>query len=331
MATIRKRGSSWQVQVRREGHPPMSKSFPTKGEAAAWARGIEAQLDRAELLPNIRDLCKLTVADLLTRYENEVTPTKRGEKAERSRLQTLRRHTISQVRLSDLSGASAVRYRDDRLKQVQSASVRRELVVLRHVFEVAKSEWNIPLASNPVRSIKLPKDSKPRERRLEDGEASKLFDAISKRSAWYVRPFLALAIETGMRRGELLSIRWRYVDLQKRTLKVQQTKNGDARTVPLTPRAVEVLSSLEKIGDKVFPIKANAVRLAWERLRAKAGLEDIRFHDLRHEAVSRFFEYGLSTTEVASISGHKDIRMLFRYTHLKPENIAEKLAVLVPP
>lgn len=309
----------------------MSKSFPTKGEAAAWARGIEAQLDRAELLPNIRDLCKLTVADLLTRYENEVTPTKRGEKAERSRLQTLRRHTISQVRLSDLSGASAVRYRDDRLKQVQSASVRRELVVLRHVFEVAKSEWNIPLASNPVRSIKLPKDSKPRERRLEDGEASKLFDAISKRSAWYVRPFLALAIETGMRRGELLSIRWRYVDLQKRTLKVQQTKNGDARTVPLTPRAVEVLSSLEKIGDKVFPIKANAVRLAWERLRAKAGLEDIRFHDLRHEAVSRFFEYGLSTTEVASISGHKDIRMLFRYTHLKPENIAEKLAVLVPP
>lgn len=309
----------------------MSKSFPTKGEAAVWARSIEAQLDRAELLPNTRDLRRLTVADLLTRYENEVTPTKRGEKAERSRLQTLRRHTISQVRLSDLSGGSAARYRDDRLKQVQAASVRRELVVLRHVFEVAKSEWNIPLVSNPVHSIKLPKDSKPRERRLEDGEASKLFDAISKRSAWYVRPFLALAIETGMRRGELLSIRWRDVDLQKRTLRVQQTKNGDARTVPLTPRAVEVLSSLEKIGDKIFPIKANAVRLAWERLRAKAGLEDIRFHDLRHEAVSRFFEYGLSTTEVASISGHKDIRMLFRYTHLRPENIAEKLAGLVPP
>jgi integrase len=304
----------------------MSKSFPTKGEAAAWARSIETQLDRAELLPNIRDLRKLTVADLLTRYENEVTPTKRGQKAERSRLQTLRRHSVSEVRLSDLSGASVARYRDDRLKLVQAASVRRELVVLRHVFEVAKSEWNILIPSNPVHSIKLPKDSKPRERRLEHGEAGKLFNAIGKRSAWYLRPFLVLAIETGMRRGELLSVRWRDVDLERRTLKLKQTKNGDPRTIPLTPKAIELLGPLQKTNDRVFPIKPNALRLAWERLRKRAGLEDIRLHDLRHEAVSRFFEYGLSIPEVALISGHRDLRMLNRYTHLKPERLAEKLA-----
>lgn len=304
----------------------MSKSFPTKGEAVVWARSIENQLDRAELLPNIRDLRKLTVADLLNRYENEVTPTKRGEKAERSRLQTLRRHSISEVCLSDLSGASAARYRDDRLKQVQAASVRRELVVLRHMFEVAKSEWNIPLPSNPVHSIKLPKDSKPRERRLEDGEASKLFNAIGTRSAWYLRPFLVLAIETGMRRGELLAVRWRDLDLQRRTLRLRETKNGDPRTIPLTPKAIELLSSLQKTNDRVFPIKPNAIRLAWERLRRRAGLEDVRLHDLRHEAVSRFFEYGLSIPEVALISGHRDLRMLNRYTHLRPEKVAEKLA-----
>jgi len=304
----------------------MSKSFPTKGEAAVWARSIETQLDCTVRSPNIQDLYKLTVADLLTRYENEVTPTKRGEKAERSRLQTLRRHSVSKVRLSDLSGASAARYRDDRLKQVQAASVRRELVVLRHVFEVAKSEWNIPLPSNPVHSIKLPKDSRPRERRLEDGEASRLFNAIGKRSAWYLRPFLVLAIETGMRRGELLSVSWRDVDLERRILRLKQTKNGDSRTIPLTPKAIELLGSLQRTNDQVFPIKPNAIRLAWERLRSRAGLDDIRLHDLRHEAVSRFFEYGLSIPEVALISGHRDLRMLNRYTHLKPEKVAEKLA-----
>lgn len=304
----------------------MSKSFRTRMEAAAWARSIETQIDRAELPPTIRDLHKLTVADLLTRYESEITPTKRGERAERSRLQILKRHSIAHVRLCDLSGASAARYRDDRLKAVQPASVRRELVVLRHMFEVARLEWGIPLPSNPVHAIKLPKDSTPRERRLEDGEIGKIIDALGSRSAWYLQPFIALAVETGMRRGELLSIRWQDIDLDGRTARILKTKNGHPRTIPLTPKAIEILLSLKRTEDRVFPVSPNALRLAWERLRVKAGVKDLRLHDLRHEAVSRFFELGLSVPEVALISGHRDLRMLSRYTHLKPEKIAEKLA-----
>lgn len=128
------------------------------------------------------------------------------------------------MRLSDLSGADAAKYRDDRLSKVKPATIRRELVVLRHIFEVARSEWNIPLHSNPVHALKLPKDSRPRDRRLEADEAGKLLDALGKRTAWYLRPLLLLAIETGMPRGELLSVRWRDVDLRSRTIRLLRTR-----------------------------------------------------------------------------------------------------------
>jgi len=209
---------------------------------------------------------------------------------------------------------------------VKPATARRELVILRHVFEVAIKEWNVPLPGNPVRTIKVPKDSEARDRRLEQGELEKLLGAIGPRTAWYLRPFIILAIETGMRRGELVSLTWAHVDLKKRTARLPITKNGHLRIVPLTPKAIEVLSSLERSDARVFPIHEDAVNLAWQRLRAKAGVEGLRLHDLRHEAVSRFFEYGLSIPEVALISGHRDLRMLSRYTHLRPEAVAEKLA-----
>jgi integrase len=268
----------------------------------------------------------MTVADLLRRYEQEVTPRKRGAKFEQSRLRQLLSHSIASTSLHNLSGASVSYYRDDRLKVVKPASVRRELTVLRHVFEVARTEWGMPIRANPVHQIKLPNDSKPRERRLEEGDDALLADAINSNSAWYLRPLIALAIETGMRRGELLSIRWKDVDQTARTIRILKTKNGHPRTIPLTPKAVEILSSLDRKDERVFPVTPNAVRLAWERLRRRAGLEDLRLHDLRHEAVSRFFEYGLTVPEVALISGHRDPRMLSRYTHLRPEKVAEKLA-----
>ncbi|PVE24220.1 hypothetical protein DC522_11780 [Microvirga sp. KLBC 81] len=132
---------------------------------------------------------------------------------------------------------------DNRLKVVKPASVRRELVVLHHVFEVARAEWNGTIHSNPVHQIKLPSDPKPRERRLEDGDDARLLEALRSNSAWYLRPLIALAIETGMRRGELPSIRWKDVDMTAPTICMLRTKNGHPRTIPLTPKAVEILAS----------------------------------------------------------------------------------------
>ncbi len=130
---------------------------------------------------------------------------------------------------------------------------------------------------------------------------------------------------TGMRRGELLRAQWADIDPQKRILHVPMTKNGHPRTIPLSSAALKIIDALPRNNDRLFALSANAVRLAWGRLAKRAGVVDLHFHDLRHEAISRFFEKGLSVPEVALISGHRDVRMLFRYTHLKPEDVAAKL------
>lgn len=326
MASIRKRSSSWQVQVRRDGFPPLSKTFSSKADAVAWAREKERAIDLAEIPTTLRDLKGITVGDLLLRYEQSVTPAKRGANVEQYRLRTLRSHSIASIALSKLSPAFIASYRDDRLMVVQSGTVRRELAILQHCFEVARREWGLALGNNPVKQITLPDCAKPRERRLEDGEADSIFGALSRSSPWYLKPLIVLAIETGMRRGELISILWKDVDLNARTVRVTKTKNGHPRTVPLSPTAIGTLDSLLRNHARVFPVSSNAVRLAWERLRKQAEVADLRLHDLRHEAVSRFFELGLSTPEVALISGHRDPRMLTRYTHLRPETVAAKLA-----
>jgi integrase len=147
----------------------------------------------------------------------------------------------------------------------------------------------------------------------------------------HLRPAILLAIETGLRRGELLGLAWRHIDLGGRTAHIPITKNGKARTIPLTAQAVQILQTLSQGSGKVFPLTPVALRLGWERLRCRAGLPDLRFHDLRHEALSRFAELGLSTVELAAISGHQDLRMLSRYTHLRAEDLAAKIASLASP
>jgi integrase len=306
MATIRKRGSSWQAQVRRQGFPPLTKTFASHADAAAWARDKERAIDRAELPTSFSDLKAATVQGLLTRYENEITPRKRGADRERFKLRVLRSHDIGRATLDKLTGAMVATYRDDRLKAVTSGTVRRELAILQHCLEVARKEWGIALPANPVRQITLPAPSKARQRRLEPDDVELFWKAVDRARASWVRPFLILAIETGMRRGELLSIRWENVDTSACTVLISTTKNGYERVVPLTPHATQTLQTIPKTDDRVFPLAPGAVRQAWDRLVRRAGLKDLRLHDLRHEAVSRFFEMGLTTPEVALISGHRD-------------------------
>jgi integrase len=327
MATIRKRGSSWQAQVRRQGSPSISKSFTIRADAVRWAREKERSIDTQELPATIKDLQSVTVSRLLVRYEAEFTAKKRGADRERYKLKVIRAHQLSSLTLAKLTSVAVARYRDDRLAIVQGGTVRRELAILQHCFEVARKEWGTPLSSNPVQGITLPDPSRARDQRLEDDTGQKLRTAIGSGHAWYLRPLIELAIETGMRRGELLSLVWPNVSLERRTAHLPMTKNGHARTVALTPKAIEVLKALPRTDPRVFPkVSGNAVRLAWERLRERAGVQGLCFHDLRHEAVSRFFEAGLSVPEVALMSGHRDTRMLMRYTHLRPEAVAEKLA-----
>ena len=200
-------------------------------------------------------------------------------------------------------------------------------MLLGHVFEVARKEWGI-YAHNPVRDIKLPPSGRPRDRRLQPGEEARLFTACREARNRWLLPMVQLAMETAMRQGELLRLRWEHIELNRRTAHLPDTKNGEARTVPLSSTAVAVLRARPRAlhGDVFQGVTTEAVKRSYMRATRRAGIEDLRVHDLRHEATTRLFEKGLNIMEVASITGHKDLRMLRRYTHLKAEDLAKKLS-----
>jgi len=274
---------------------------------------------------NFANSNNITVGEMLARYRDELLPTKRGHVQEGYVVGAFLRHKVSQYTLKHATPHIIREYRDERLTQVEASTVHRELDILQHAFAVAIREWGYPLSQNPVAAITKPPLSNARNRRLQEGELDRLMEGCGGSRVWWLKPVIILAIETGMRRGELLNIYSQDVDLEARTLHIPITKNGHPRTIPLTETACSVLGPYMSDNDRIFPPSANAFRLAWERLKRRIEIEDLRFHDLRHEAISRFFEMGLSVPEVALISGHRDYRMLFRYTHLRAEDVVLKM------
>lgn len=332
MATFRKRGPyQWQAQIRQKGQPLQTKTFETRAAAEQWAREVEYEMDRGTYVSRA-EAESTTLMELLERYRNEVTPLKKGASSESARIRALLRHPLAQRIVAGIRGVDIASYRDERLKKVSPATVKRDLVILSHLFEVVRKEWGIHVL-NPVRDIRLPPHSKARDRRLqtardgEEGEESRLLNACRKTRNPFLLPIIHLALETAMRQGELVSLRWEHVDLTRRIAHLPDTKNGESRTVPLSTTAVNVLRALPRsIHGQVFPgLTTEAVKRAYIRAVDRAGIEDLRFHDLRHEATTRLFEHGLNIMEVATITGHKDLRMLRRYTHLKAEDLAKKL------
>lgn len=329
MATITKRKNGWSVQIRRKGYPQQTRTLPTKAEAQAWARQQEGRIDRALAPINLRLLKGTTLRDLIERYLREVTPTKDSEYTEAARLKkVLREQSFCDLALADLTPKIFADYRTARLGTVKPGTVHRELGLIRHALEVARREWDIDLPANPLDRVKRPKLANARDRRLGPGEYERLNVALQRTRNSLVAPVIEFAIHTAMRRGEILALRWEQVNWQQRTAYIADSKTGEPRTIPLLDGALTVLQRLrpELARGTVFPISMEALKQAWERARDRADLSDLHFHDLRHEAISRLCEMGLTMPEVALISGHKDPRMLFRYVNLRPADLAEKLA-----
>jgi integrase len=282
------------------------------------ARGVFRSYHEAERTP---------LETLLQRYAQEVTPAKKGAVQERSKLKVICRYSIAHYSVANISGKELAEYRDARLQEVSSKTVRDELVLLGHVFKVAMQDWGIVLAhGNPIDSVRKPKiGNNRRDRRLNADEESQLFSACNE----YGEPLpsiVTIALETGMRRGEIAALLWKYADLDKRVIHLPDTKNGVPRDVPLSSHATKVLKALPRnINGRVFDIRADSITQAFNRVCKRAKIEGLRFHDLRHEATSRFFEKGLNSMQVAAITGHKTLQMLQRYTHLRAEDLAKML------
>ena len=322
MGCVRKRGKSWNAQVRISGWRSFTKSFKSKTDALRWVQQIEHQLKYTTLpVVNVGDIL---LRDLLQTYAKEVSAHLRGSEIETYKLNHYSKHPIAENKLVNLTQRHFEHPRDQRLKQVKSGTVHADLMMFRRVFKTAIHKWGYGLPSNPVEHLQLPSPNKSRKRRLMLHEKDRLLIAAKTQKNIYIASIIEFAIETGMRRSEMLRLRWCDVDLEIGFASLYDTKNGEDRRVPLTRRCVKVLRTVPPDHEKVFPVSANCLRFAWGRARNKAGITDLRFHDLRHEAVSRFFEMGMSVPEVALISGHKDVRQLFRYTHLNPTNVFKK-------
>lgn len=331
VANIRPRaGGTYQVQIRRRGLPPQVRTFPSLKEAKIWARAVESSIDSGRFI-DPAPLRKTTLREIFQRYREEVSPTKKGHHSEVLRLQALERAPLASLALVDISAPGVAAYRDGLLRAGRMPStVNRTLNLISSVLNHARREWALQV-ENPLKDVRRPSAGPGRDRRLLPGEEERLFVELGRaRNSWIV-PLVGLALETAMRRGELLALDWSRVDPSRRVAHLQDTKNGRPRGIPLSPRAIAILEGLH--GDEppssgpVFRATAEAVKLAFQRAVQRAGLEDFRFHDLRHEAISRLAERGdLSILEVAAISGHRDLRLLQRYTHLSAGKIAQKLA-----
>ena len=329
MASIRQLSNTkWQAQIRRAGHKPITNTFVTKSDAVMWARDVESKIDRGVFLDRT-EAERTSIAQLLERYLKEVTPLKKSGFREKSRLDLLEKH-FGFLMATQLQSKHVAEFRDFRIGQGKAgATVIKELNTLSHVFDVAIKDWGLALASNPVKLIRKPKTAAGRNRRLSSEEEKQLLQACRTCRTPMLEPIVIFAIETGMRLSEMLRLEYQDIDFKTKVARLHETKNGEVRDVPLSSKAVKILQTMPRdISERrVFWAwrGADSIQHTWRRAVHRTGLVDFHFHDLRHEATSRFFELGLNVMEVASITGHKTLQMLKRYTHLKAEDLAKKL------
>lgn len=320
MASYQRRSGAWRAMIRKKGFPPLSATFDTKAEAERWAKEVETEMSRSRFV-DTREADALTIAEALERYAREVSIHKKSRRNERSRIAILTRdlghHTMTSLRSSDVAA-----YRDERLAVTSGATVRRDLALLSHLYSIAAKEWGLPVV-NPCTNVRKPSPGKGRERRVTQDQLE-LILAEARTRHQEMPSVITLAVESGMRRSEMVGLR--RGDIRGSVAYLADTKNGTARSVPLSKAAREAIDALPlRIDGRLFTMHPDTVTGYFRRCCKAVGLEGVRFHDLRHEATSRFFEKGFNIMEVASITGHKDLRMLRRYTHLNPSELAERL------
>jgi integrase len=318
MATISRRGDRWRAQVRKRGHKPQSETFETKARAQAWATQQEAEI----LAGKRGEYPKKTFADALDRYLTEESVKKAGLRWEKIRIEAFKRSTMASKPINSLTEADIAEWRNERLKAVSGATVRREMGLLGSVFDVARREWKW-CAANPMRDVSKPRGSAARRR----GIAIATIDAISPNLSGecgkqVFRAFL-LAIETAMRKGEILGLRWDQV--AGAVAYLPKTKNGDARSVALSQAALAILEEQKGLNPvKVFTVDPASADALFRKAVKKAGIPDLHFHDSRSEAITRLSKK-LDVLELARQVGHRDLKSLLIYYAPSVADMAKKL------
>ena len=325
MATFQKRGTSWRAIVRKLG-VVQSETFPTKTAAQAWASQTEADI----IAGKHGDIPNKTFGQLLEKYRDEVSPTKKGERWERLRINLIMRDKIAKVKLAELKQPDFASWRDRRLESVTSASVRREWVLLSSVCSTAINEWHW-LKEHPMRGVKVPAHGKARDRIATPDEIERLSVALGynanvmpKSVGARVGAAMLFAIETAMRAGEIAALDWKNVHIQKRYLHVESGKTDAAeRDVPLSTEAIRLLRQMgtESV---VFNLSTAQIDSNFRKAKKMVEIEGLTFHDFRHLAITRL-AHKLDVLALARMVGHRDLRQLQTYYNMSAEDIAGRL------
>jgi integrase len=302
MATITKQGSKWKAQIRRKGLGTATRSFIKKADAEAWARTTEALIERGEFesTPKAKAEAKdTTLGQLIERYRDEISTKKKGSRSETYILNAILKYHICNKKVIDVNSSDWSKYRDVRLKEIKETkggkkktikpiTLKRQLLIFQHMYEVANNEWGYTKLDNPLLKVNLDYKDTQRDRVLKGDEWQRIIADAKGRKNPLVLQVILWAKETGMRRGEILSLRWSDVDVKGRALVIPETKNGHPRTLPITKEMLSILEGLDPTEDRVFPIREANFDSTWKRIMANLGLSgSLRFHDLRHSAVKR--------------------------------------------
>lgn len=279
-------------------------------------------------------MADMTLREAFETYRARVSILKKGYAQEKYRIEQICRSFLGEKIVREITSVDVATYRDQRLttinqktqKTLSSSTVRLEMSLLSNLMDIGRIEWGI-CDSNPVKNVKKPKSPPGRDRRLTAREERLILRYCHNHSNPELYSIVVLALETAMRQGEILGLSWEHINLKSRIAHLPDTKNGSKRDVPLSARARDALIRLGvKTKGKVTNYGSNGLKSTWRFMLIKLGIEDLHFHDLRHEAISRLVELGtLDLLEVAAISGHKSLAMLKRYTHLRAQRLVRKL------
>lgn len=324
MASITKTAAGWRARVRKGGACE-SENFRTKADATAWAAKREAEI----VAGKVGRVPDKSFGELLQRYADDVSSTKRGARWELVRIHKLKADKIADVRLPKLAAPAVTDWRDRRLKEVSAASVRREWNLLSHACALAVREWHW-LTVNPFQLVKRPDEAKPRDRRPSKEELDAILLALGYSTdeapdtmTSRVGAAALFAIETGMRASEIC--RLTREDIDGRVAHLSDTKNGHDRDVPLSVEALRIISQLPGTGGPLFGMTTASLDALWRKGCARAMVADLHFHDLRREALTRLSKK-LNVMELARMSGHRDMRILLKvYFSPDSQELAGKL------
>jgi integrase len=344
MANIEKRATddgkiSYRVKVRLKGFPVQSATFERMTDAKKWAQNTESAIRDGRHFKTT-EAKRHTLAELIDRYCRDVLPTKKSAKNQAQQLGWWRSE-IGSYTLSDVTPSMLAECRDKlgreitaRRKPRSPASVVRYLAALSHAFTIAVKEWGW-LEDSPMRKITKPTESRGRVRFLSDDERPRLLKACKESSNPYLYPVVVLALSTGMRAGEIRGLTWEVVDLNRGRAILHETKNGERRAVAITGHALEQIKELAKVrridSNLLFPSKETTpqkpkkgmdLRAPWLAALKISGIDDFKFHDLRHSAASYLAMNGASLAEIAEVLGHKTLQMVKRYAHLSEGHTA---------